>query len=458
MPVRPVEIPLLANDVRPGRSLLKDPVIFNRLVAGEGLVIHLARKVFVEARMAGLSRRLFDEWQDQAAARRSRRRFCGRGSSTRRRVICEKMDGKPSASNPTPKPRPAVRERTALDVCAGCSRRFGRPRLRSLPCQRCARTRARSPAFPAGSPCSPEAGVILLLAIRDQATTILLGTGCRRASGRRGRPAGNAGDRARVRAHRWQGRDRRRGAILREHPGADVEGGALADGGRGLGVGFDADGLPSIFSQTTRLRVELLGHKTVAEIAWRQLDPATRQTIVDTIRRHPRFDKDFAGKMDDKALTGDKAVEDHWIFQQAATWPDMIRKQKEFDRPNWHYIDLPFFLDPSDRQAFARRLPVNIATDFPTKVPPDKYNVLQALAYCEVMVKSNAGPETKAVAYCWLLHLVGDLHQPLHCTALFSADHFPKGDKGGNEIPLRRGKNLHSLWDGLLGSQYYMPT
>src|SRR3954471_13871293 len=199
-----------------------------------------------------------------------------------------------------------------------------------------------------------------------------------------------------------------------------------------------------------------LGHKTVAEIAWRQLDPATRQSIVDTLRRHPRFDKDFSGRMDDKALAGDKAIEDHWIFQQAATWPDIIRKQKELDRPNWHYIDIPFFLNPSDRQAFAGRLPVNIATEFPTQVPSEKYNVLQALAYCEATLKGNAGPANKAVAYCWLLHLVGDLHQPLHCTALFSVDHFPKGDKGGNEIPLRRGKNLHSLWDGLLGAQYYM--
>jgi hypothetical protein len=31
-----------------------------------------------------------------------------------------------------------------------------------------------------------------------------------------------------------------------------------------------------------------------------------------------------------------------------------------------------------------------------------------------------------------------------------------KGDEGGNQIPLTRGKNLHSLWDGLLGKQYYM--
>ena len=136
--------------------------------------------------------------------------------------------------------------------------------------------------------------------------------------------------------------------------------------------------------------------------------------------------------------------------------PTSFANKRSFDRPNWHYIDLPFFLDPSDRQAFTGRLPVNIATDFPTKLPPEQYNILQALAYCEATLKSNAGPENKAAAYCWLLHLVGDVHQPLHCTALFSVNHFPKGDKGGNEIPLRRGKNLHSLWDGLLGSQYYM--
>jgi hypothetical protein len=37
-----------------------------------------------------------------------------------------------------------------------------------------------------------------------------------------------------------------------------------------------------------------LGHKVVCEIAWRELEPATRESIVDTLRRHPRFDADFA--------------------------------------------------------------------------------------------------------------------------------------------------------------------
>lgn len=198
-----------------------------------------------------------------------------------------------------------------------------------------------------------------------------------------------------------------------------------------------------------------LGHKTVAEIAWQQLEPAQRKSIVDTLRRHPAFDTDFAKKMEDNALTGDKSIEDHWIFQHAATWPDIVRKTKN-DRPEWHYIDLPQYLDPSDQAAFANRLPVNVSTEYPARTPLEKMNVVQAIAFCQAMIKGKAGPDVKAQAYCWLFHLVGDIHQPLHCTALFSVGHFPKGDKGGNEILTTKSKNLHSLWDGLLGKAYYM--
>jgi hypothetical protein len=108
-----------------------------------------------------------------------------------------------------------------------------------------------------------------------------------------------------------------------------------------------------------------LGHEVVAEIACRQLDPATRQQIADMLRRHPRFDTDFVAKMEDAAAQGDKATQDHWIFLHAATWPDQIRKNKQYDRPTWHYIDLPFFLDAGDRRALSRKLPVNISMAYP---------------------------------------------------------------------------------------------
>ena len=59
----------------------------------------------------------------------------------------------------------------------------------------------------------------------------------------------------------------------------------------------------------------------------------------------------------------------------------------------------------------------------------------------------------KAVALCWYLHLVADAHQPLHATALVSAE-FPEGDRGGNLVFVRDGgeaTNLHAYWDGRLG-------
>jgi len=49
----------------------------------------------------------------------------------------------------------------------------------------------------------------------------------------------------------------------------------------------------------------------------------------------------------------------------------------------------------------------------------------------------------------FLLHFIGDIHQPLHTTARVNDD-YPKGDKGGNDFPLPNhysAKNLHSVWD-----------
>ncbi len=58
------------------------------------------------------------------------------------------------------------------------------------------------------------------------------------------------------------------------------------------------------------------------------------------------------------------------------------------------------------------------------------------------------------MALCWLFHLIGDVHQPLHTTALFTTA-YPDGDKGGNLVYVRvkeggRALKLHFLWDGLL--------
>ena len=70
-------------------------------------------------------------------------------------------------------------------------------------------------------------------------------------------------------------------------------------------------------------------------------------------------------------------------------------------------------------------------------------------------------PDRRAIDYCWVMHLVGDVHQPLHAVSLYS-DKYPAGDKGGNSIVLKTPENnnvnLHAIWDGLEGFSPHNPT
>src|SRR4051794_37148479 len=65
---------------------------------------------------------------------------------------------------------------------------------------------------------------------------------------------------------------------------------------------------------------------------------------------------------------------------------------------------------------------------------------------------SRTTAEDKAVALCWILHLIGDVHQPLHCATLYSPQ-FERGDLGGNSFGVKiNGKEyrLHTFWDNAL--------
>ena len=78
--------------------------------------------------------------------------------------------------------------------------------------------------------------------------------------------------------------------------------------------------------------------------------------------------------------------------------------------------------------------------------------MVNQLAVCIEKIKSGTDEE-KAVYMTWLFHLVGDIHQPLHCTAVFS-ERFPDGDRGGILAMIRTRTsmtNLRSFWDGLPG-------
>jgi len=192
------------------------------------------------------------------------------------------------------------------------------------------------------------------------------------------------------------------------------------------------------------------GHMTVAELGWRALPPAQRTAVSKLLRAHPHY----ALLLEAGLPAG--VDHDEWVFLRAATWPDLVRPAQpgqppkpasitQYHRPEWHFINLPFVL-PADQPA------IN-----PAQHAPPATNAVERLQAMEQSLQStHFSRKNRAIALCWMLHLVGDVHQPLHCVSWFSPEfHGKSGDAGGNAVaikPQTAPVKLHAYWDDLLGS------
>jgi S1/P1 Nuclease len=177
------------------------------------------------------------------------------------------------------------------------------------------------------------------------------------------------------------------------------------------------------------------GHMVVARLAWNQLSADQRAKVIAILKNHPHYAEYLA------ARKPDGFTEDEWVFMRAATWADWVRGRREFDHPTWHYINYPI-VPPGSAVKASEHEP-----------PAAQENVVNQLAVAVDKIRTGTDRE-KAVYMTWLFHLVGDIHQPLHCTAAFS-EQFPNGDKGGNDAFIRIRSSpvkLHAMWDGLLGT------
>lgn len=182
------------------------------------------------------------------------------------------------------------------------------------------------------------------------------------------------------------------------------------------------------------------GHMVMGAITYDELrgsDPDTVARVVAILRQHPQYESRWKAQL---AGMGEQD-QGRYLFMLAARWPDDIRGDKAFDHPMWHYIDYPY------------RPPGQ-----PASVPapaPDAENLVAAFQRNVAVVQSAAPDAEKAVALCWIFHLVGDAHQPLHTVSLFTTQ-FPEGDRGGNLFFIRPDpanpatQNLHAYWDGIL--------
>jgi hypothetical protein len=184
------------------------------------------------------------------------------------------------------------------------------------------------------------------------------------------------------------------------------------------------------------------GHMLVAAMAYRKLTPACKLQVDNVLQTHPEY------AQWSKDLTD--VDQDLYVFMQAATWPDAIRtdaRYRKYNHPEWHYVDYP--LIPPAFMLLPGPQPAN--------------DVLYGIDYSRQMIADpNTSAEDRAIYLSWLMHLIGDIHQPLHAVTLFTnAFPAPAGDKGGNYFYVREDNRqpgeLHALWDSLLGSTH-VPT
>ncbi|HEX4125387.1 MAG TPA: S1/P1 nuclease [Tepidisphaeraceae bacterium] len=190
------------------------------------------------------------------------------------------------------------------------------------------------------------------------------------------------------------------------------------------------------------------GHRIIADVAWAELSPPERTWVSEILKQHPRYQDDLL--LDKPDGTSD-AETLRYAFVTAATWPDMVRSQSNpmhagFSHPAWHYIDIPYCLGSQPPPAR------------PASNRPGPQNIVEALVKgCADINDPKISAPDKAVAMCWILHLCGDIHQPLHCCDMYSPQ-FPNGDQGGNLFILLRDPpyadsrtNLHFVWDSMPG-------
>lgn len=217
------------------------------------------------------------------------------------------------------------------------------------------------------------------------------------------------------------------------------------------------------------------GHLIVARIAWERLNESQRAKVVTLLQAHPHRDELLL-----KNRPGE-VTDDEWMFIRAAVWCDHVRPPRnypreqvathpiyKFHRGPWHYVNYPYKAGQSQSALPAQPI---------SGEGPNATNILEQLDLSmQVLTREAASDpgrdadvtdaQNKAVRLCWLFHLIGDLHQPLHTATLVDEQKFPTGahsDLGGNLIGIRSHigappYKLHAFWDDRLGTDSHFPT
>lgn len=200
------------------------------------------------------------------------------------------------------------------------------------------------------------------------------------------------------------------------------------------------------------------GHMAVAYVTYQNLTPAAKARVKVLLSLNPKYGE-WVGWVPSTASAADK---DMIVFMLAAQWADEIKGDSSYsddgsnggDTPDgamssqntgytdllrhkyFHFVDTPFTTDGSTLPAI------------PTP------NAQERIALFRGVLASTSDDQLKSYDLTWLLHLVGDVHQPLHCATRVSSTN-PNGDNGGNKEKVKCtgcAPHLHTFWDDLLGT------
>ena len=151
------------------------------------------------------------------------------------------------------------------------------------------------------------------------------------------------------------------------------------------------------------------GHRVVGEIAQSYLKPSAKRKIKKLLNRQS--------------------------LAYTSTYADEIKSDKRYSEfYTWHFINMPF------------------EDTYETSVKNSKGDLVIGIEFCKnIITDKNASDDDKAFYLKLLIHLVGDLHQPMHIGL--------EDDRGGNDIKLQwhyRDTNLHKVWDSEMINKYGM--
>lgn len=179
------------------------------------------------------------------------------------------------------------------------------------------------------------------------------------------------------------------------------------------------------------------GHKTVALIARRYLSAKARMGVDALLAKFP-YTPVAQFNCEPRSMP----------IADAALWADDVRNSRRETAP-WHYQDIPIDQDGGD----------------PSKFCPAGGCVTKAIREHVAKLKASADlTEERVEALRFVIHFVGDMHQPLHAST--------NADSGGNCVPMsffeRRTQitnperksfspNLHSVWDTEILRRFMQP-